>query len=152
MPAPEQASAQTYAGKFRHAVDSKNRVTIPALWRVGEEEQFYASLGQNSEYINLYPPSVFQEKGENLKNDPRVSARDKRIYLRVFYSSAHLVSTDKQGRILLPQELSDAAGIEGDVYLLGTEERIEVWPVERLEASMPDQLTTYAQVANIIGD
>lgn len=151
MPAPEQPSV-SYAGKFRHAVDSKNRVTIPALWRSGEEEQFYAAIGQHDEYINLYPPHVFQSKGEVIKNDHRIAPRDKRIYLRMFYSNAHLVSTDKQGRILIPQELSEKAGIAGDVYLLGTDERIEVWPVARYEESLHDQLNTYTQVANILGD
>ena len=41
------------------------------------------------------------------------------------------VTVDKQGRILVPQDLRDFAGLEKDVVLSGMGSRIEVWSLEK---------------------
>ena len=40
---------------------------------------------------------------------------------------------DKQGRILLPSNLRDFAGLEKDVVLVGVGSRIEIWSRENWE-------------------
>ena len=42
-------------------------------------------------------------------------------------SSAVEVSPDKQGRILIPAWLQEAAGLEEKVLLLGNIDRVELW-------------------------
>jgi DNA-binding transcriptional regulator/RsmH inhibitor MraZ len=39
MPAPSPSQI-FFAGQFRHFIDEKNRVTIPARWRRGQSEEF----------------------------------------------------------------------------------------------------------------
>ena len=57
-----------------------------------------------------------------------------RQFARFFLSGAQYVTVDKQGRILLPQDLRDFAGLEKDVVLAGTGGRIEIWSLEQWNA------------------
>lgn len=50
---------------------------------------------------------------------------------RFFFSGAAEVETDKQGRILLPQQLRDHAHLDKDVTFIGTSTRAEIWDSQR---------------------
>ncbi len=52
-------------------------------------------------------------------------------YRRLLYSRASECSLDKQGRILIPQKLRDHAGLDGDTYVIGNNNKIEIWKPER---------------------
>ena len=62
------------------------------------------------------------------------SSQNTRRLQRQFLSKAMEVTTDKQGRILIPGLLRESAGLEKDVVFLGMMNRIEVWDKERLKA------------------
>ena len=50
---------------------------------------------------------------------------------RYFFSGAAEVEPDKQGRILIPQNLRDHAGLEKDVTVIGAATRAEIWDTAR---------------------
>ncbi len=56
-----------------------------------------------------------------------------RLYLRFFLGAAEECFLDRQGRILLPVHLREAAGIQKEVEFLGLLDRFELWNPERLE-------------------
>ena len=56
--------------------------------------------------------------------------------MRFFLSGANEVEPDKQGRVLIPGNLREAAGINKDVILVGVGSRIEIWSKESWEESM----------------
>ena len=56
---------------------------------------------------------------------------DARKFARFFLSGAQTVTVDKQGRILVPQDLRDFAGLEKDVVFAGLGSRIEVWSADK---------------------
>ena len=43
------------------------------------------------------------------------------------FSSAVEVTPDKQGRILIPQNLRDYAGLTKDILVIGVQNRAEIW-------------------------
>ena len=45
-----------YAGNFRHAMDSKHRVTIPSRWRQGDADAFFLLPSQDNQYLSVLPP------------------------------------------------------------------------------------------------
>ena len=59
------------------------------------------------------------------------ATRENRTYVRTIVGSAGSVETDKQGRILIPGNLREYAGLDKDVVLAGVIDKIEVWDRER---------------------
>src|ERR1700741_741284 len=97
-------SQPIFAGEFRHALDAKNRVTITARWRSGEVDEFFAVPNPENGCLMVMPVAVAPEVAARAKSDPRFSAQDVQRFIRQFYSRAQHLTTDKQGRIILPEE------------------------------------------------
>src|SRR6184192_3165018 len=54
------ASAQTfYAGEFRHALDEKNRITIPSRWRRKSAEEFILLPDSQNQFLLVMSPEEF---------------------------------------------------------------------------------------------
>lgn len=56
------------------------------------------------------------------------------IIKRWIFSGAAEVTPDKQGRILIPQNLRQFAGLEKDVVVIGANNKAEIWEKSRWEA------------------
>jgi MraZ protein len=76
---------------------------------------------------------------------------DRRKFIRRFYSLAQIVSVDKQGRVLLPEDHCRRLGLEGDVVLIGSHNRMEIWNQERRAAATADEDDTFRRVAEQVG-
>ncbi len=151
---PDEISNQhAYAGTFRHAMDNKHRVTIPARWRQGGggEEQFYVMPSPDGGFLYALPPSEFQKVYDTINSDPRIPAPDRRRFARHFFSQAQHCVVDRQGRLLLPDEFCRQAGLETDLVLVGTYDRFEVWNPARWERTRTNETSTFQQVASLIG-
>src|SRR5438067_2326314 len=58
-----------FAGEFRHAMDAKNRVTIPSRWRRGEVEEFFAIPNLKGGFMMVMPPAEFTRLAEKVEQD-----------------------------------------------------------------------------------
>lgn len=150
---PSDLSNQhAYAGTFRHAMDSKHRVTIPARWRrSSEEEQFYLLPSPDGTFLYALPPSEFQKVYETINSDPRIPAPDRRRFARHFFSQAQHCVVDRQGRLLLPDEFCRQAELDSEIVLVGTYDRFEVWNPSRWERSRTNETGAFQHVASLIG-
>ena len=63
------------------------------------------------------------------ESDPKV-----RAFIRHFCANAAECEFDKQGRIMIPQELKAYAGIEKELVTMGAMTKIEIWSKEFWEA------------------
>src|SRR6266568_3601895 len=79
MHTPDQ---RFYAGEFRHFIDEKNRITIPARWRRGDAEEFIILPEAKSEFLLVMSPEEFSRMSAAAESDPNVSARDRRVFFR----------------------------------------------------------------------
>ena len=68
---------------------------------------------------------------EKIKTLPSMTGRRARALARLLFSWATECSMDKQGRILLPQNLRQHAGIKREVVIIGVSDRIEIWSKDR---------------------
>ena len=86
MPAPSPTQA-FYAGEFRHLIDDKNRITIPARWRRGQSEEFILLPEAAHQFLLVMSPEEFARMSPAAESDTGVSARDRlrfwRYYLRM---------------------------------------------------------------------
>src|SRR2546421_10685845 len=100
-PSPAQAF---YAGEFRHSIDEKNRITIPARWRRDGAEEFIILPEANHQFLLVMSPEEFSRMTSAAESNTNVSARDRRIFFRQLHSLAQHGAADRQGRLLLPED------------------------------------------------
>jgi MraZ protein len=141
-----------YAGEFRHAVDSKHRVTIPSRWRgAGGGEEYFAVPDPAGNFLMVMPPAEFERVKGDVEGNASITPADRRKFIRRFYALAQIVTVDKQGRVLLPEEHCRRLGLEGEVVLIGSHSRMEIWNSERRAAAMADEDEVFRRVAGDVG-
>ena len=140
-----------YAGQFRHFIDDKNRVTIPARWRRRGTDEFILLAEATHQSLLVMSPEEFSRMSAAAENAPNVSARDRRVFLRHLHSRAQHGSADRQGRLVLPEELCKKVGLKGEVALVGGRGRFEIWNLQRWKKAHEEETGTYQHVANVIG-
>ena len=117
-------------GAYQHNMDLKGRVTIPAKFREDLGDLFYVTKGLDG-CLFVLSATEWNRLQEKMKAMPIA----KSVALqRFFFSGAAEVEPDKQGRILLPQQLRDYAGLDKDVTVTGVSSRAEIWDTSRWEA------------------
>jgi MraZ protein len=144
-------SERFYAGEFRHSLDEKNRVTIPARWRRDEAEEFILLPQTNQQFLLVLSPEDFARMSSAVESNDAVSARDRRVFLRQLHSRAQHAIADRQGRLVLPEELCRKVGLKGEVALVGGRGRFEIWNLQRWKRANEEETPTYEHVANVIG-
>jgi MraZ protein len=145
------ASSQLFAGEFRHSIDEKNRVTVPSRWRRDDAEEFIILAEANHQFLVVMSPEEFSRMSSAAESDGTISARDRRVFLRHLHSRAQHGATDKQGRLVLPEELCRKVGLKGEVALVGGRGRFEIWNLQRWKRAHEEETATYQHVANVIG-
>lgn len=148
--ARESSVGPIYSGAFKRSMDTKNRVTIPSDWLVGDESQFFAVPDSVSQFLIMMPPEEFyQIEALFLASD--ASAQEKRKSIRQFYADSHKVTVDKQGRVLLPDDQCKRTALSGEVMLVGSRSRIEIWNTDRWNETCNEQEPVYQKLAAMIG-
>ncbi len=127
-------------------MDPKGRVSLPAAFRRGLENGRFILLQWEPAYLTLFPEEAWNRVQERLLEHRRKSAEAGR-FLRRITSNAVEVSPDKQGRILIPSWLQDAAELEGSVLLVGAIDRVELWDPENFQEATPDEPGEFRDVA-----
>ena len=146
------ASAQAfYAGQFRHAIDEKNRVTIPSRWRRKGAEEFILLPDSQNHFLLVMAPEEFARMSAVAENNTSVAARERRVFLRQLHSRAQHAVADRQGRLVLPEEVCRKVGLKGEVALVGGRGRFEIWNLQRWKRAHEEETPTYEHVANVIG-
>jgi len=138
-----------FYGEFRHTLDEKNRLSIPAKLRAlltgPDDECFYVTRGMDR-YVLVCTRQVWHKMERTFCDHPITNPAARR-FRRIFYSGAQETTFDKQGRIALPQNLIDYAGLKRDVVLAGTSDGIEVWDAETWDAQLQEGLRTFDETA-----
>ena len=140
-----------YAGEFRHSIDDKNRITIPARWRRSTSQEFILLPEANHQFLLVMSPEEFARMSATAESDPNVSARDRRVFLRQLHSRSQHGAADRQGRLVLPEEPCKKVGLKGEVALVGGRGRFEIWNLQRWKRAHEEETPTYQHVANVIG-
>lgn len=110
-------------GEYQHNIDPKGRVIVPVKFREDLGDRFYVTKGLDG-CLFVLPPAEWNRLQEKVMSMPISKARGLQ---RFFFSGAAEVETDKQGRILLPQQLRDYAQLDKDITFIGTSARAEIW-------------------------
>ena len=142
-------SLPIFSGEFRHALDGKNRVTIPSCWRNGDSDEFFVIVSPTQGCLTVMPPQVFMSIAEEAKT--RFEPSKRQDFIRQLYAKSTRVTTDKQGRILLNEEQSKLAGLLEDTVLTGASDRFEIWSPANWTKFLDARQSNFKEVAKEIG-
>lgn len=118
-------------GEYNHNLDVKGRVSIPAKFREDLGEAFIVTKGLDN-CLFVYSKKEWETFETKLKTLPLTNP-NARNFIRFFFSGATECELDKQGRINIPQNLRDYAGLSKEVYVIGVSTRVEIWDKEKWE-------------------
>jgi MraZ protein len=139
-----------FLGEYRHTVDSKGRVFIPARFREHENQRFFVNRGLDGCL------SVFNEEGWAAQqfqiNSMDMLKKDARDFKRIYFSNAAETVCDRQGRINLPQSLLELAGLGREVVVVGVSDHIEIWDTARWEEYQREAGTRYEEIAENLAE
>ncbi|MGI5880104.1 MAG: division/cell wall cluster transcriptional repressor MraZ [Syntrophomonadaceae bacterium] len=139
-----------FLGEYQHSLDVKGRITIPSKFREQLMERFVATKGLDN-CIFLYPMDEWQAIENKLKSLPFTRA-DVRAFARFFFSGASELEVDKQGRVVLPGNLRDYAGIDKDVIIIGVGTRVEIWSNDSWNEYNQSAASGYEEIAESLVD
>ncbi len=114
-----------FLGQYRHTLDEKGRLTIPARFREELTGGAYLIQGFDNN-LRLLTEPVFESISEKL-NQMRTTDPTARELRRLIFATASQVDLDRIGRILIPQFLRDVACLENDAIIVGVGEGAEIW-------------------------
>lgn len=137
--------AITFRGTYEHVMDDRGRVAIPARYRDAFRDG--AVLVQSPEgCVEIYTVEGYENVSQFVVSEPAHRERGRRLR-RGFFARSWDGELDRQGRILIPAPLRQAADLAGPVIISGRRECLEVWQparwqqeMERISASYHEEL------------
>lgn len=139
-----------FSGAYDYTLDDRGRVPIPPPFRTALKDGLYLGAGAD-ECLHIYPEQEFERQAAIFdalpEGDPL--AEDAR---RDFFANFWPAQIDSQGRINLPDDLAQRAGISRDaktrdLKVVGVGRRIEIWSKAIYDAREAERKRARAQLA-----
>lgn len=144
-----------YNSSFRHGVDDKRRVQIPALWRpaIPGTQLTLVSYPASTEVGRCLRVLSLKQMLKVMEGIDAIPNREpKKVLLRrTFGGESVQVVLDKAGRILIPEKMAMEAGIKDEALLVGMLHFFEIWNPERYEKLKPSEEVLVDTFAEYIG-
>lgn len=134
-----------FMGEFKHSIDTKGRLIIPAKFRDQLNGHFVVTRGLDGCLFG-YPMAEWQQMEEKLRTLP-LTKRDARAFVRFLYSAATECDIDKQGRINIPDTLCSHADLTKKCVIVGVSNRIEIWSEERWQQFTSTTANDFDEIA-----
>jgi MraZ protein len=118
-----------FIGEYEATIDSKGRFLLPAgiKKQLPESEAPVFVINRGFEKcLSMYPMISWNPLYESISNlndfDPKV-----REFRRYFLNGAMQIELDGAGRLLLPKNLMEHAGLTKDIVLVSAVNKMEIW-------------------------
>lgn len=132
-------------GEYNHNLDAKGRLIIPSKLRPSLGTSFVITKGLDT-CLFLYPQEEWEIIREKLKKLPMTN-KYARSFVRFFFSGASECSLDKQGRVLIPENLRDHAGLTKEAIIIGVSTRLEIWDSKKWDQYLNEDNLSYENIA-----
>jgi MraZ protein len=118
-----------FTGEYRHAVDVKGRIAVPARFRAQLDGGAVVARWLDT-CLAIFPMSAWEELSAKVGSLPMTDS-NARLLQRQLFAGAFETELDRQGRVLVPQGLRAFAGLEGEAMVLGSRDHAEIWAPAR---------------------
>ena len=134
-----------FSGEFKHSLDTKNRLFIPAKHREELGESFMVAKSIRENCLKVYS---MQEWEDYISPILKMERKASEAILRALHRDAAQVSADAQGRIVLPAPLVEYAGITKTAVVVGCGKYAEIWSEENYAAMVASE--NIADIKNLL--
>jgi MraZ protein len=127
-----------YTGKYELTIDDKKRLSIPAAIRSNMDAEadgtgFYLVLGDRPGTLALFANRYFKRYAKRLANE-MAPGEERTSFEKVFYSQCAELEIDRQGRVVLPEYMLEAARLGRSVCLTGSRDHLDLWNKDDYDA------------------
>ena len=121
-----------FRGHYRHTIDTKGRISIPARFREALAEGWGDRLVivPSEKGLDVYPLRSWEDLEARLTALPSLDP-DAHQFRYSYLSRGQDVVLDAQGRMQVSSDYREQAGLVKDVVIIGMQKMFEVWDVER---------------------
>ena len=120
-----------FYGEYQHSLDIKGRIIIPSVFREELGTNFIITKGLD-DCLFIYSKEEWKNLETKIKQLPLTDINARR-FVRFFFAGACEASGDKQGRVLIPQNLREYACLDKEIYICGVSSRVEIWSKQKYE-------------------
>ncbi|HWO07769.1 MAG TPA: division/cell wall cluster transcriptional repressor MraZ [Candidatus Paceibacterota bacterium] len=117
-----------FIGEYEHALDEKNRVSLPKQFRTGLGKKIVMTRGLDN-CLFVYSRDSWEKVAAKLQ-ELSFAAADTRGFNRFILSGAAELDVDGAGRVLIPEHQRQFASLKKQVVFAGVSDRIEIWDAE----------------------
>ena len=135
-------------GEYHHNIDEKGRLIIPSKFREEIGNSFVVTRGLDG---CLFVYSLVEWEKIVAKKLP-FTKKDARTFMRFFLASATVCEFDKQGRINLVNSLIEYAGLKKECLIIGVNDRLEIWSLDKYNNLMNENLEQLDEIAEHLFD
>ncbi len=135
-------------GEYRHNIDEKGRMIVPAKFRDELGSLFIVTRGLDR-CLFVYPEEEWKKLEEQLKSLP-LTKKDARAFSRFFFSGATECEIDKQGRVNIASPLREYAQLEKECVVIGVSNRVEIWSKHIWEEYVGQSEDSFSEIAENI--
>ena len=139
-----------FVGEYQHTLDPKGRLILPAKFREALSDGLVMTKGFEN-CIFIFSRAEWPKVEDKLRALALLK-KQARMLSRFFFSGTSEEVPDKQGRVMVPQNLRDHAELEKEIVVIGVANRLEVWSKanwERYNAAAKD---SYEETAEELAD
>lgn len=119
-------------GTYHHNIDVKGRMSFPTKLRDILGEKFYVTKCIKQKCLTIYSKDEWEKLSAKVAEMPE-STGGLDIKRWLFAGAGELIP-DKQGRVLIPSELREFAGLTKDVVVIGLDDKAEIWDKDLWDA------------------
>ncbi len=134
-----------FVGSYPLRLDEKGRLALPVRFREQVADGMVIKKGQERCVYGLTMARVAEQSAAAAAMAPSDTATA-RMRARMSFGSMVEVEPDKTGRITIPANLREYAGLDRDVVVVGVDTRFEIWDAGTWDAYVAEQETAYADM------
>ncbi len=139
-----------FIGEYRHNIDAKGRLSIPAKLRNQCGDSVYVTRGHEG-CLALYTPEGWDKYYQRLLSLPQEKKKI-RVFVRLVTSRARECEFDKLGRINIPLVLRNEAHLEKECVIVGAGNRVEIWDQQAWDQFYDDNKDDFDDISEEIDD
>lgn len=138
-----------FTGEYRHSVDEKGRIAVPAKFRLQLDDGAYVSRWIDA-CLAIFPRTEWEALATKVSGLPIADA-GARTFQRFLFAGAFEADFDRQGRFVLPAQSRAWAGLEGEAVIVGARDHAEIWAPDRWDTYRADMESADALAEHLTG-